>query len=88
MPLWSTQINETNVKEHLNTDPSNYEKLLIKEINDKLYVTIIGKNKWEIDLGTRQQASSYETEVNYVRGSNAPVLAEGMTPPNGMDQNG
>ena len=38
-----TQVDETNVKEHLNIDSSNYEKLLIKELNDQLYVTIIGK---------------------------------------------
>ena len=42
-----TQLDETTVKTLLNIDNSNYEKLLIEEIDDQLYGTIIGKNKWE-----------------------------------------
>ena len=66
----------------LNIDASNYEKIIVKEVNKELYVTIIGKNKWEglTASGNKESTRAYETQINYVRGVNAPVLAPGMKP--------
>ncbi|HHT38406.1 MAG TPA: prepilin-type N-terminal cleavage/methylation domain-containing protein, partial [Mollicutes bacterium] len=75
-------INETNINNLLNIDASNYEKIIVKEVNKELYVTIIGKNKWEglTVSGNKESTRTYETQINYVRGVNAPVLAPGMKP--------
>ena len=45
-------------------------------------MTIIGKNKWEglTASGNKESTRAYETQINYVRGVNAPVLAPGMKP--------
>ena len=43
-----TQLDETTVKTLLNIDNSNYEKLLIEEIDDQLYGTIIGKTNGKV----------------------------------------
>jgi prepilin-type N-terminal cleavage/methylation domain-containing protein len=50
-----TSVNEANVKSVLNVDDSNYKSLTVKKINSTLYVTIVGKNKWNnlVASGTR-----------------------------------
>ncbi len=77
-----TDVNETNVKALLNIDDSNYERLTVKKMNDKIYVTIAGKNKWKnlTISGTKANTRLDDTVVSFVRGANTPVLAEGMIP--------
>lgn len=75
-------VNEKNIQEKLNIDPSNYEKLTIEEEDGDFYITIVGKEKWAnlIATGTRKSMSVYDIPGKIVRGVNAPVLAEGMKP--------
>jgi type IV pilus assembly protein PilA len=77
-----SNVNETNVENLLNIDNTNYETLTVKEINGVLYVTIVGKNKWDklTVSSTRivSQVNNTVTSLNY--GANVPVLATGMTP--------
>jgi type IV pilus assembly protein PilA len=77
-----SNVNELNVKSILNIDDSNYETLTVKKMNDKLYITIIGKNKWDklTVSGTSILIKVSDTVTNFNNGANAPVLASGMVP--------
>jgi type IV pilus assembly protein PilA len=78
----STTIDETNVKNLLNIDDSNYKSITVKKVDDSIYVTIVGQNKWK-DLtatGTANDTSISNTVIDFVRGANNSILATGMTP--------
>jgi prepilin-type N-terminal cleavage/methylation domain-containing protein len=77
-----SSINETNVKSILNIDDSNYQTLTVKEINGIIYVTIVGKNKWDklTVSGTKAKTSVNDTVASFSYGANKPVLITGMTP--------
>ena len=74
-------INETTVSGLLGVSSSNYETLTIKELNNALYVTIVGKGKW-VGLtasGTKTGIKVDDTVTSFSKGANKPVLAPGMT---------
>ena len=77
-----SDVNESTMKAFLNIDNSNYQTVTIKEINDKRYITIVGKNKWDklTVSGTKTYTKVTDTVTTFVGGANAPVLATGMTP--------
>ena len=39
-------VNESNVKELFNIDDSRYQSLNIQRVDNKLYITVVGKGKW------------------------------------------
>ncbi len=73
-------ITEGNIKEILGIDASNYLRLTVKKMNGKVYITMVGQDKWEgITIsGTKGNTKLEETVT--VEGANAPMLAEGMIP--------
>jgi prepilin-type N-terminal cleavage/methylation domain-containing protein len=77
-----SDINETTVEGILNIDDSNYQTLTVKEINGIIYITIVGKNKWDklTVSGTKITSKVEDTVTNLVGSANAPVLTTGMTP--------
>jgi prepilin-type N-terminal cleavage/methylation domain-containing protein len=77
-----SDVNETTVEGMLNIDDSNYQTLTVKEINGIIYITIVGKNKWDklTVSGTKITSKVEDTVTNLVGSANAPVLATGMTP--------
>jgi hypothetical protein len=77
-----TSINETNIGSTLNIDDSSYQSVTVKKMDDILYVTIVGKNKWSklTVSGTKSITKVEDTVTNNSYGANAPVLVTGMTP--------
>jgi type IV pilus assembly protein PilA len=77
-----TDITEANIESELNMDDSNYQTLTIKKLDGTLYVTIVGKNKWDklTVSGTKTVTKVNDTVTSFVRGANVPVLATGMVP--------
>ncbi|HHT38642.1 MAG TPA: hypothetical protein GXZ95_04425 [Mollicutes bacterium] len=77
-----TQVNLSNLKGVLGLDDENYDDLVVKVMNGKEYITIVGKNKWAgLTVGGTQRVTiATETVVNFVGDANKPVLAPGMTP--------
>ena len=75
-------INESTIKTSYNIDNSNFQTLTVKEMNDKIYITIVGKNKFAglTVSGTKTYTSVIDTVTTFIGGANAPVLAEGMIP--------
>jgi prepilin-type N-terminal cleavage/methylation domain-containing protein len=77
-----TSVTEANIKSTLNIDNSNYQSVTVKKANDTLYVTIVGKNKWDklTVSGTKLATKVADTVTSFSYGANVPVLATGMTP--------
>ena len=77
-----SDVDETTVEGYLNIDDSNYQSITVKKMNDTLYITIVGKNKFAglTVSGTKTTVRVEDTQTAFVRGANAPVLATGMTP--------
>jgi prepilin-type N-terminal cleavage/methylation domain len=75
-------VEETNIDSLLDISNINYQILTVKMMDEKVYVTIVGKNKWSnlTASGTRKNIQVTDTVTTLVRGANAPQLVTGMTP--------
>jgi type IV pilus assembly protein PilA len=75
-------VNETNINDLLNISNENYNILTIKKMNGTLYITILGKSKWNnlTASGTKTLIKVSNSVAEFVSGANNPVLVDGMTP--------
>ncbi len=74
-------INENTINDLFGLPTDNYETLTIKQLNNTLYITIVGKGKWEgmTASGTLNAVKVEDTATTFSKGANAPILAPGMT---------
>jgi type II secretory pathway pseudopilin PulG len=77
-----TSVDEFTITNLLNIDNSNYERLTVKQMEGTLYITIVGKNKWDklTVSGTINVTRSDDTITALSNGANKPSLITGMTP--------